>query len=96
LLLVHSPHCLKQYFTAAWCPPCKVISPAYEDLSKSYTNEIAFGKVDVDDNAESAGNFGISSVPTFILFHGNQIVSKFSGADRSKLETSILELKDKV
>jgi thioredoxin 1 len=86
----------EKYFTATWCPPCKVISPAYEDLSKSYASEIAFGKVDVDDNAEAAGNFGISSVPTFIFLHGNDIVSKFSGAERSKLETSILALKDKV
>ena len=86
-------YCLSsKYFTASWCPPCKIISPIYEELSKSHT-DIAFGKVDVDQNSDSAGEFDISSVPTFILFKGDEIVERFSGADPNKLERSLEDLK---
>jgi thioredoxin 1 len=47
------------YFTATWCPPCKTIKPVYESMAKQYP-EIAFGKVDVDENAESASTFEVS------------------------------------
>lgn len=46
------------YFTASWCPPCKVIKPIYEKLSNEHT-DIAFGKVDIDDNAEAAMEFKV-------------------------------------
>lgn len=47
------------YFTATWCPPCKMIKPVYESMAKQYP-DIGFGKVDVDENAESASTFEVS------------------------------------
>jgi thioredoxin 1 len=81
------------YYTATWCPPCKQIAPIYESLSSEYHPEIAFGKVDVDENSEAAAEYEISAVPTFIFCAGaNSVVDRFSGADRTQLATMIQKL----
>jgi thioredoxin len=79
------------YCTATWCSPCKVISPVYDELSSKYTN-IAFGKVDVDDNSDTALEFNITSVPTFVFFDGEDIMERFSGADPKMLEKVLQDL----
>jgi len=81
------------YFTATWCPPCKIISPIYEKMSDEFSS-IAFGKVDVDDNSDAALDFEISAVPTFVLFNGDTATTKFSGADSEKLKTLVQELEN--
>eukprot|EP00584_Thalassiosira_punctigera_P007029 CAMPEP_0172531794 /NCGR_PEP_ID=MMETSP1067-20121228/5053_1 /TAXON_ID=265564 ORGANISM="Thalassiosira punctigera, Strain Tpunct2005C2" /NCGR_SAMPLE_ID=MMETSP1067 /ASSEMBLY_ACC=CAM_ASM_000444 /LENGTH=141 /DNA_ID=CAMNT_0013316217 /DNA_START=48 /DNA_END=473 /DNA_ORIENTATION=+ len=81
------------YFTATWCPPCKVISPVYAELSAKYA-DVAFGKVDVDDNPDAAGEFRIQAVPTFIFSKGAEEVNKFSGADRGQLEKLLQDHQD--
>ena len=82
------------YFTATWCPPCKIISPVYNDLSIKYADEIAFGKVDVDENDTAAINFNIRAVPTFVFFDGQNVHDRFSGADADQLDQLITALKD--
>uniref|UniRef100_A0A7R9WLB8 Thioredoxin domain-containing protein n=1 Tax=Craspedostauros australis TaxID=1486917 RepID=A0A7R9WLB8_9STRA len=79
------------YFTATWCPPCKMIKEPYEKLSDEFT-EIGFGKVDVDDNSETAADYDITGVPTFILFNDGEQVGRFSGADIDKLSNSVAKL----
>ncbi|KAL3760528.1 hypothetical protein ACHAWU_001863 [Discostella pseudostelligera] len=79
------------YFTASWCPPCKMIAPIYEDLSKQYP-DVAFGKIDVDNNQDSAAEFHISAVPTFVFSKGKEAVNKFSGADKVQLEKLVKDL----
>lgn len=81
------------YFTATWCPPCKMIGPIYEKLSDKYT-DVAFGKVDVDENADASIDFEISAVPTFVIFEGEHATEKFTGADEEKLERHIKYLND--
>ena len=63
-------------------------------MSDKYT-DVAFGKVDVDDNPGSAGNFEISAVPTFILSAGEESIETFSGADQNKLEDNIKALQNR-
>lgn len=63
-------------------------------MSDKYT-DVAFGKVDVDDNPGSAGNFKISAVPTFILSAGEKAIETFSGADQNKLEDNIKALQNR-
>eukprot|EP00429_Kryptoperidinium_foliaceum_P061945 CAMPEP_0176078424 /NCGR_PEP_ID=MMETSP0120_2-20121206/39218_1 /TAXON_ID=160619 /ORGANISM="Kryptoperidinium foliaceum, Strain CCMP 1326" /LENGTH=98 /DNA_ID=CAMNT_0017412169 /DNA_START=236 /DNA_END=532 /DNA_ORIENTATION=+ len=82
------------YFTATWCPPCKAIKPVYEELAKKYT-EVAFGKVDVDDNSDAAVEFEISAVPTFVFFDGEVPVERFSGADPNMLESLVKDLESR-
>lgn len=79
------------YFTATWCPPCKMIAPIYTELSTKYP-DVAFGKVDVDENQYAAGEFQISAVPTFIFSKSDETVNKFSGADKVELEKMIQDL----
>ena len=70
---------------------CKIIAPIYEDLSKQY-QDVAFGKIDVDNNQDSAAEFQISAVPTFVFSKGKETVNKFSGADKVQLEKLVKEL----
>lgn len=79
------------YFTATWCPPCKAIAPVYEELSKKYP-DVAFGKVDVDENSDAALDFEVKAVPTFVLFDGEDMKEKFSGADAAVLEKYVQDL----
>ena len=55
------------YFTADWCQPCKKTKPIVEELNHDQTTA-HFQIIDVDDNTDLVSNFGIKSVPTFILF----------------------------
>ena len=53
-------------YTATWCPPCKKLSPVYEELAKEYKGRVDFYKIDVDENRELMGIFGVNSMPTLI------------------------------
>jgi thioredoxin-like negative regulator of GroEL len=54
---------------------------------------VAFGLVDVDDNPDASMEFQINSVPTFVSFDGETLVDRFSGADPTKLESIVKDLK---
>jgi thioredoxin-like negative regulator of GroEL len=64
-------------------------------MSTKYKDTVAFGKVDVDDNADAAVEFEITSVPTFIAFDGEEPIARFSGADPGQLETVVKDLEKK-
>ncbi|GAX15563.1 hypothetical protein FisN_3Hh030 [Fistulifera solaris] len=76
------------YFTASWCGPCKAISPMYQEMATKYT-DIAFGKVDIDENADSSMEYEISAVPTFIFFEDNKAVALVRGADVKGLQSNL-------
>eukprot|EP00729_Bicosta_minor_P005835 gene5835-87_t len=85
------------YWTAAWCGPCKMISPEYVKLAEKYP-DIAFAKIDVDDCQEavpnSAQTAAISSMPTFQFFKFNSFLGQFSGADVNQLEAYLSRTND--
>ena len=67
-------------FWATWCGPCKMMAPVVEEIAKDVTDEnIKVGKVDVDENPDLAVEYGIMSIPTFILFENGQEVEKLVG-----------------
>ncbi len=66
-------------FFAEWCGPCKMTGPIIEQLSEE-KKDIAFLKVNVDENNELASQYSIFSIPTFVIFKDGQVVSQFSGA----------------
>lgn len=66
-------------FFATWCGPCKMLGPVLESVSEKMEGKLQIVKVDVDESADLAAQFGIMSVPTMILFKKGQKVAQFSG-----------------
>ena len=66
-------------FWATWCGPCRMLGPVVSKIAEEYEGKIKVGKVNVDDEQELAMQFGISAIPTVILFKGGQPIGKFMG-----------------
>ncbi len=67
-------------FWAPWCGPCKMVAPFIEQLGQEMQGQIKMAKMNVDENMEVPGRFGIMSIPTFIIFKGGQPVRTWVGA----------------
>lgn len=66
-------------FWAAWCGPCKMIAPVLEELDSEIGNEVKIVKVDVDNNQGTAGEYGIMSIPSLLLFVDGELKAKTAG-----------------
>ncbi len=66
-------------FWAPWCGPCKAMLPVVEELAKQYEGKVAFFKMNVDENIDTPGKFGVMSIPTFVLFKKGEAVETFIG-----------------
>ncbi len=66
-------------FWAAWCGPCKMIAPVLEELDEEIGNEVKIVKVDVDNNQGTAGEYGIMSIPSLLLFVDGELKAKTAG-----------------
>ncbi len=66
-------------FWAEWCMPCRMLTPIIEELAKEFEDKAKIGKLDTDANRDTAIKFGISAVPTILLFKGGEVVKKFVG-----------------
>jgi thioredoxin 1 len=67
-------------FWAEWCGPCRMVTPVIEELSKEMAGIVTFGKCNTDNNPRIAGGFGISAIPTIILFSQGRIADTIVGA----------------
>ena len=66
-------------FWAEWCMPCRMLAPTIDSLATEFQGKVKVGKVDTDSNRDVSMKFGISAIPTIILFNKGQIVRKFVG-----------------
>lgn len=80
------------YFTATWCPPCKMIGPIFEKMAPEYPS-IEFLKVDVDELPETSASFGIQSVPTFLFTQDGDVIGQCIGADEGGIRGELDKLK---
>ncbi len=67
-------------FWAAWCGPCRLIAPIMDDLADEYEGKVKVCKLDVDNNQQTAMQFGIRSIPTVLIFKGGEVVESIVGA----------------
>jgi thioredoxin 1 len=67
-------------FWAVWCGPCKMIAPIVEELAGEFEGKAKVGKLDVDNNQESAIKYGVRSIPTVLIFKGGKVVNTIIGA----------------
>ena len=67
-------------FWAEWCGPCRMIGPIVEELAGEYGDKAVIGKVNVDNNPNTAAKFGIRSIPTLLVFKNGEVVDKQVGA----------------
>ena len=75
-------------FWATWCGPCRMMAPVVEELDAEHP-EYKFGKVNVDEQPELAGQFGVMSIPTLLLFENGKLVRQAVGA---RPKSGVLEL----
>src|SRR4051812_47952625 len=66
-------------FWAEWCGPCRMLAPTIDKLATDYAGKVKVGKVDTDSNRDISMKYGISSIPTVILFKNGQVEKKFIG-----------------
>lgn len=71
-------------FWAEWCMPCRMLAPTIDELAREFAGKIKVGKVDTDSNRDVSMKFGISAIPTVMVFKGGQVVRKFVGVTPKK------------
>jgi len=77
-------------FWAEWCGPCRMLGPVIEELSREYEGKIKVGKLNVDEAADVAGQYGVMSIPTVIVFNKGKVVKQSVGAvPKEKLKNLI-------
>lgn len=77
-------------FWADWCGPCKMIAPELDKLADDLVGKVIVGKINVDDNRVTPGEFQVMSIPTMILFKGGKEVERAIGfRKKEELKTMI-------
>jgi thioredoxin 1 len=67
-------------YWAEWCGPCKMIAPILDDVSATYEGKLQIAKMNVDENRDIPGKFGIRGIPTLMLFKDGQLAATKVGA----------------
>lgn len=78
-------------FWADWCGPCKMLAPTISEIAEEFSDSVKVGKVNVDEQPELADKFGITSIPTVIVFKNGEMSDSSVGyVPKSKLEQMII------
>ena len=75
-------------FYADWCGPCRMVSPFVDEIARE-RQDIIVGKINVDEESELAGQFGVFSIPTLVVIKNGKVVNQSSGA---RPKAQILEM----
>ena len=66
-------------FWAPWCGPCRMMHPVFEELDKEVGEKVKIVKINIDENPDLASQFGVMSIPTFIVFENGQMIDSKVG-----------------
>jgi thioredoxin 1 len=64
---------------APWCPPCRAMSPIIDELAAKWAGKVTFGKLNTDENQETAARFAITSIPTLLIFRDGEFADQVVG-----------------
>lgn len=78
-------------FWAPWCGPCKMIAPVIEELATDFEGKVKVCKLNVDDNNHSAGQNGVMSIPTMVIFNQGKEVNRLVGFMPKEQIAKVLE-----
>ena len=71
-------------FWAEWCGPCRALGPVIEELADSLDGTTRVGKLNVDENPESARTYGIQSIPSVLIFRNGEVVDRIVGVQQKE------------
>ena len=71
-------------FWAPWCGPCKMIAPIIGELAKENAGSLKVVKINIDESPTTASSYGISSIPTIMIFKGGEVADRFVGVQPKK------------
>ncbi len=78
-------------YWAEWCGPCKMIAPILDEVSKDYGGRLQVAKMNVDENRDVPGKYGIRGIPTLMLFKGGELAATKVGALSKAQLTAFLD-----
>ncbi len=78
-------------FWAPWCGPCKLLAPAVDQIANEYAGKVSVGKLNTDDNPQTAIAHQITSIPTLMLFKNGEVVSMVRGLVQKEKIASMLD-----
>ena len=74
-------------FWAEWCGPCRMIAPALEEIAADLGEKVTIAKINIDENPEVPGRYGVRGIPTMLLFeNGEAVAQKVGAAPRSHIQ----------
>jgi len=80
-------------FWAPWCGPCRMMAPVLEEIAGQYSDKAKVCKINTDDARDSAIEFGVTSIPTLILFKDSKVQNKWTGlTNKDKITAAVEQL----